>query len=179
MQIPADCQNRLRLPSKFLPVLRSRMLVLPGEAACLGTELLPPAPCVLRKQAAAVRADVNVFIIPDHFFLFHSALLPVSALRRNEKPTGGKSRKIPEIRRVFFRKRGGFVPPVPHIVLCAFSDEKRQKCPVCKAFCSTAPSALRRICIPDCVVKRIPAPGPPHFAHAPERGADGLPETSP
>lgn len=73
------------------------MTVVPCRPAFFRAELLPATPRILRKQAAAVWADVHILIFTDHV-VTHGFCPPFTfILRRIEKPTIGKSQKIPEI----------------------------------------------------------------------------------
>jgi hypothetical protein len=83
---------------RVLPVGYVGVSVIPCRAAFVRAELFPAASGILRKQTAAIRADVHVLIFSDD--LFKQGICPPSVfvLRRNATATFPKSRNIPEIR---------------------------------------------------------------------------------
>ena len=84
-------------PCRVLPAGWIWVTVVPCRPAFFRAELLPAPPRILRKQAATVWADVHILIFTDHV-VAHGICPPFTfILRRIEKPTIGKSQKIPEI----------------------------------------------------------------------------------
>jgi hypothetical protein len=158
------------------------MSVVPRCPAFFGAELFSSSSGILRKQSAAVGADVYVFIWsnnlfpqgfcpPSHHFI--SDRVP-AMLRLIEKRTCGKSQKIPEIRVGYFRKQGSFCS----CLSLAFCGRRRrqnwQKAPELRAFRAILPSTLHRIIFSCCVKLAVKGPGGLKFAKTRKKGAAGL-----
>ena len=155
-------------PRCVLPVLQVWVSMIPRHPALLRAKLFPAPSCVLRKQSAAVGADVHVFIFPDD--LFQHGIYPPYCVELKKEPAE-KLKKYPKFIEVFpvsaevfhTRSCSGFHVPDSEKPLKSWVFQHNQ----------------RFLLVPCCVGIALSYPRPLCFAKINARGGGGLLNASP